>query len=91
MMTLVDFVCRGAGTRPAFSGSDGIVLDHAGLCNAADAVGSALAVRGVEPGDRVAIFLPMSPEVAVASHACAHIGAIQMPVFSGFAGPAVAQ
>nr|MBA3843834.1 AMP-binding protein [Actinomycetota bacterium] len=50
-----------------------------------------LVARGVEPGDRVAIFLPMSPEVAVASHAIAHIGAIQVPVFSGFAAPAVAQ
>ena len=51
----------------------------------------ALVALGVEPGDRVAIFLPMSPEVAIASHACAHIGAIQVPVFSGFAAPAVAQ
>ncbi len=50
-----------------------------------------LVARGVVPGDRVAIFLPMSPEVAVASHAIAHIGAIQVPVFSGFAAPAVAQ
>ena len=31
----------------------------------------------------------MSPEAAIASHACAHIGAIQVPIFSGFAGPAV--
>ncbi len=50
-----------------------------------------LAALGVEAGDRVAIFLPMSPEVAVASHAIAHLGAIQVPVFSGFAAPAVAQ
>ena len=33
----------------------------------------------------------MSPEVAVASHAIAHLGAIQVPIFSGFAAPAVAQ
>ena len=46
---------------------------------------------GVGAGDRVAIFLPMSPDVAVASHAIAHIGAIQVPVFSGFAAPAVGQ
>jgi acetyl-CoA synthetase len=46
---------------------------------------------GVEPGDRVAIFLPMTPDVAVASHAVAHVGAIQVPIFSGFAAPAVAQ
>jgi len=50
-----------------------------------------LVARGVEPGDRVALFLPMSPEVAVASHAIAHVGAVQVPVFSGFAAPAVAQ
>jgi acetyl-CoA synthetase len=50
-----------------------------------------LAELGVEPGDRVAIFLPMSPDVAVASNAIAHLGAIQVPIFSGFAAPAVAQ
>src|SRR5438034_6866335 len=50
----------------------------------------ALAALGVEAGDRVALFLPMSPEVAIASHACAHLGAIQVPIFSGFAAPAIA-
>jgi acetyl-CoA synthetase len=50
-----------------------------------------LAELGVRRGDRVAIFLPMSPEVAVASHAIAHLGAVQVPIFSGFAAPAVAQ
>ena len=50
-----------------------------------------LVALGVEPGDRVAIYLPMSPEVAIASHACAHVGAIQVPIFSGFAAPAVKQ
>jgi acetyl-CoA synthetase len=45
---------------------------------------------GVGPGDAVAIFLPMSPQVAIASHACAHLGAVQVPIFSGFAAPAVA-
>jgi acetyl-CoA synthetase len=51
----------------------------------------ALVALGVEPGDRVATYLPMSPEAAIASHACAHIGAVQVPIFSGFAAPAVAQ
>src|SRR5919109_3073903 len=54
-------------------------------------VAEGLVRLGIEPGDRVAIYLPMSPEVAVASHACAHIGAVQVPVFSGFAAPAVLQ
>src|SRR5919202_814642 len=51
----------------------------------------ALVELGVRPGDRVAFFLPMSPEVSIVSHACAHVGAIQVPIFSGFAAPAVAQ
>jgi acetyl-CoA synthetase len=50
-----------------------------------------LVALGIEPGDRVGLYLPMCPEVAVASHACAHIGAVQVPIFSGFAAPAVAQ
>ena len=50
----------------------------------------ALVELGVEPGDRVAIFMPMCPAVAVASHACAHIAAVQVPIFSGFAAPAIA-
>src|SRR5581483_11337835 len=50
-----------------------------------------LVSAGVEPGDRVAIFLPMTPDVAIASHAVAHVGAVQVPIFSGFASPAVAQ
>ena len=47
----------------------------------------ALVELGVEAGDRVAIFMPMCPAVAVASHACAHVGAVQVPIFSGFAAP----
>jgi acetyl-CoA synthetase len=50
----------------------------------------ALVELGVEAGDRIAIFMPMCPAVAVASHACAHIGAVQVPIFSGFAAPAIA-
>ncbi len=49
----------------------------------------ALRELGVAEGDVVGTFLPMSPEAAIASHACAHLGAIQVPIFSGFAGPAV--
>jgi acetyl-CoA synthetase len=46
---------------------------------------------GVDEGDRVAIYMPMSPEAAIASHACAHVGAVQVPIFSGFAAPAIVQ
>jgi len=66
-------------------------LTYAELSHDVTRLAEHLVSLGVGVGDRVAIFLPMSPEVAVASHAIAHIGAIQVPVFSGFAAPAVAQ
>jgi acetyl-CoA synthetase len=49
----------------------------------------ALRAQGIGEGDAVATFLPMAPEAAIAAHACAHVGAVQVPIFSGFAGPAV--
>jgi acetyl-CoA synthetase len=66
-------------------------LTFAEMSDQVTRLAEALAALGVGVGDRVAIFLPMSQEVAVASHACAHLGAIQVPIFSGFAAPAVAQ
>jgi acetyl-CoA synthetase len=65
-------------------------LSYRELSDEVTRLAEALARLGVEAGDRVAIFLPMSPEVAIASHACAHLGAIQVPIFSGFAAPAIA-
>jgi acetyl-CoA synthetase len=84
---------RGDRVAAVFRGEDGArrSLTYAELSDAVTRLAERLAELGVEPGDRVAIYLPMSPEVAVASHACAHIGAVQVPVFSGFAAPAVAQ
>jgi propionyl-CoA synthetase len=40
---------------------------------------------GVEPGDRVVIYLPMIPEAVVAMLACARLGAVHSVVFGGFA------
>ena len=76
-----------------FRGEDGTrrELTFAEQSQQVTKLAEALVRLGVEPGDRVAIYLPMSPEAAVASHACAHIGAVQVPIFSGFAAPAVAQ
>jgi acetyl-CoA synthetase len=86
-------VARPDATACVGLGEDGSrrELSFAELSRDVTRLAELLVVRGVGPGDRVAIFLPMSPEVAVASHAIAHIGAIQVPVFSGFAAPAVAQ
>jgi acetyl-CoA synthetase len=65
-------------------------LTHAELSREVTVLAEGLRDLGVGPGDAVATFLPMSPQVAVASHACAHLGAVQVPIFSGFAAPAVA-
>jgi acetyl-CoA synthetase len=76
-----------------FAGEDGSrrELTFAQLSSDVTRLAEGLVRLGVEPGDRVAVYLPMSPEAAVASHACAHVGAVQVPLFSGFAAPAVAQ
>jgi acetyl-CoA synthetase len=66
-------------------------LTYAELSQRVTRFAEALVSLGVAAGDRVAFFLPMSPEVSIVSHACAHIGAVQVPIFSGFAAPAVAQ
>ncbi|MNU30970.1 Acetyl-coenzyme A synthetase [compost metagenome] len=49
-----------------------------------------LRAQGVDKGDRVCIYLPMIPELAVAMLACARIGAIHTVVFAGFSASAVA-
>ncbi|HUR27862.1 MAG TPA: acetate--CoA ligase [Planctomycetota bacterium] len=53
---------------------------HQEVCRFANA----LKARGVKRGDRVAIYMPMIPEVAVAMLACARIGAAHSVVFGGF-------
>jgi len=46
--------------------------------------------QGIKKGDRVCIYLPMIPELAIATLACARIGAIHSVVFAGFSASAVA-
>lgn len=46
--------------------------------------------HGISKGDRVCIYLPMIPELAIAVLACARIGAIHSVVFAGFSSSAVA-
>lgn len=49
-----------------------------------------LARLGVQPGDAVGVFLPMSPEAIAAFLATARVGAVFIPIFSGYAAEAVA-
>jgi acetyl-CoA synthetase len=45
--------------------------------------------QGIEKGDRVCIYLPMVPELAISVLACARIGAIHSVVFAGFSATAL--
>lgn len=46
--------------------------------------------QGIEKGDRVCVYLPMIPELAITVLACARIGAIHSVVFAGFSAKALA-
>jgi acetyl-CoA synthetase len=50
---------------------------------------SALKALGIQKGDRVAIYMGMTPELAIALLACARIGAIHSVIFGGFAAHAI--
>ena len=49
-----------------------------------------LKTNGIEKGDRVCIYLPMIPELAISVLACARIGAVHSVVFAGFSSTALA-
>ena len=51
---------------------------------------NAMKSLGIEKGDRVTIYLPMIPEIAVAVLACARIGAIHSVIFGGFSPDSIA-
>ncbi|WP_144891441.1 acetate--CoA ligase [Flavobacterium tiangeerense] len=59
---------------------------HERVCKMANV----LQEQGIQKGDRVCIYLPMIPELAITTLACARIGAIHSVVFAGFSASAVA-
>jgi len=58
---------------------------HAEVCRMANA----LKARGVKKGDRVAIYMPMVPQLAFAVLACARIGAPHSVIFGGFSAQSI--
>ncbi len=52
--------------------------------------GNVLKKHGIQKGDRVAIYMPMIPELTVAVLACARIGAVHSVVFAGFSAHSLA-
>ena len=65
-------------------------LSYSQLYREVNRLASALQKLGVRDGDRVAIYLPMIPELPIAMLATARIGAIHTVVFSGFSSMALA-
>ncbi|WP_327321209.1 acetate--CoA ligase [Streptomyces sp. NBC_01210] len=84
----------GLGDRVAihFEGEpgDSRAITYAELQRDVAQAAHALTALGVHAGDRVAIYLPMIPEAAVAMLACARIGAPHSVVFGGFSADALA-
>jgi acetyl-CoA synthetase len=75
-----------------WEGEDGAVvkLTYRELYQEANAMAHALASLGVGEGDVVGLFLPMVPEAVIATYAVAKLGAVYVPMFSGYGAQAVA-
>ncbi len=75
--------------EPNEPGDEAITLTyrqlHARVCK----FSNVLKAQGVNKGDRVCIYMPMIPELAIAVLACARIGAIHSVVFGGFSAQSI--
>ncbi len=60
---------------------------HAEVCKCANMFKN----QGVKKGDRICLYMPMVPELAIAVIACARIGAIHSVVFAGFSAKALSE
>ncbi|MDD5126659.1 MAG: acetate--CoA ligase [Dehalococcoidales bacterium] len=68
---------------------DSRTLTYQQLCREVSKFANVLKKFGIKKGDRVSIYLPMIPELAIAMLACARIGAIHSIVFGGFSTDAL--
>ncbi len=86
-------VAQGNGDRIAFhfegEPGDTRTISYAQLLTDVCKAANALTEMGITAGDRVAIYMPLIPEAAVAMLACARIGAIHSVVFGGFSADAL--
>ena len=75
-----------------WEGEDGATrsLTGAELRTLVDRIASGLAARGVQEGDAVGLFMSMTPETVAAMFAIAKLGAMFLPIFSGYGAEAVA-
>ena len=84
----LDIHQKGKATKPAIlwegENEERRVLTYHDLWVQVNKFSNVLKSLGVSKGDRVTIYLPMVPELIIAMHACARIGATHTVVFSGF-------
>ncbi|GAA1145795.1 acetate--CoA ligase [Microbacterium oxydans] len=82
---------RGAEVALYFEGEPGdrIAVTYSDLQQRVARAANALVALGIEPGDRVVIYLPVLVETIVITLACARIGAVHSLVFGGFSAEAV--
>jgi acetyl-CoA synthetase len=81
-------VLEGRGNRVAFhfegEPGDTRTITYAQLLSEVCKTANALIELGIKQGDRVAIYMPMIPEAAIAILACARLGAMHSVIFGGF-------
>ena len=86
-------VNEGRGDRVAFffegEPGDTRTITYSELLTEVKKTANALTELGIKDGDRVAIYMPMIPEAAIAMLACARIGAPHSVVFGGFSADAL--
>jgi acetyl-CoA synthetase len=86
-------VAAGRGQRIAFhfegEPGDTRTITYSQMLEDVSQAAHALTELGISAGDRVAIYMPMIPEAAVAMLACARIGAVHSVVFGGFSADAL--
>jgi acetyl-CoA synthetase len=86
-------VNEGRGDRVAFffegEPGDTRTITYSQLLTEVKKTANALIELGIKDGDRVAIYMPMIPEAAIAMLACARIGAPHSVVFGGFSADAL--
>ena len=86
-------IAAGRGQRIAFhfegEPGDTRTITYSQMLEDVSQAAHALTELGITAGDRVAIYMPMIPEAAVAMLACARIGAVHSVVFGGFSADAL--
>jgi acetyl-CoA synthetase len=82
---------RGDKAAIIFEGEEGDrkTLTYSDLLVEVSRFANALRTQGIKSGDRVVIYMPMTPEAVIAMQACARIGAVHSVVFGGFSANAL--